>query len=461
MSNNKYAPLNSRGEWEELYSTRGTSRGNRKEPYIRICRMNLVGKKYNEAFSILDLGCGSGYGIKVLREFFPYSHIHGYDFSSNAINHCRKHLPGCSFKNFDIYSNEFPQQYDVIFFIQTLEHLNNPYTIVKKVLNTAKNRLIVSVPYRDRMPDPHHINIFNEDSFDHIEPAPKVLIDGQRVYYIFIKNTGVTLQKKHISTVSEGSSCPSLSGDINKTPLVSVIIPNYNYCKYIRDTLECLWGQTLKDWEAIIIDDCSTDNSVEIIKEYCRKDRRYKLLSTGTNQGSPNARNIGIKAARGKYLAMLDSDYVLLPESLARRIQVLESGFDFVYSDYIYMHNRQRINGRPFDAKLLYEMNYIPCLTVMFRRDIIQRVGYFDVSFKSADDYEMWLRIASHGYRFRYIPEIIAFYRVHSSNKSSRAMKVGKMDEYRKRLKDKYRELIVTNDIKKKHEFDYWKGKKT
>ena len=102
-------------------------------------------------------------------------------------------------------------------------------------------------------------------------------------------------------------------------PQISVITPCYNAESTIRETIDSVLRQTFKDWELLIIDDCSTDNSAEIIREYSSRDSRIKYFKTEEKSGSPSTpRNIGIDNASGEYIAFLDADDVWLPDKLAK-----------------------------------------------------------------------------------------------------------------------------------------------
>ena len=103
--------------------------------------------------------------------------------------------------------------------------------------------------------------------------------------------------------------------------LVSVITPMHNSGRYILDTIESVKNQTYKNWEMIIIDDCSTDNSVELVKKYIQSDERIKLIRLEENVGVAKARNKGIENSKGRYLAFLDSDDLWLPDKLNKQIK--------------------------------------------------------------------------------------------------------------------------------------------
>lgn len=128
--------------------------------------------------------------------------------------------------------------------------------------------------------------------------------------------------------------------DFNEQPLVSVIMPCYNGERFIAEAIESVLGQTYQNWELIIINDGSTDNSEKIIKELLNKDNRIRYIKNNKNKGIPATRNVGIKASKGEYIALLDQDDFWMKEKL--KIQMIEilknnSSFGLKFSNTIIM----------------------------------------------------------------------------------------------------------------------------
>ena len=121
-----------------------------------------------------------------------------------------------------------------------------------------------------------------------------------------------------------------------KSPIVSVVTPCYNSGNYIGETIESVISQTFQDWEMIIVDDCSDDNSAAIITQYVEKDSRIKYFKTEKRTGSPSApRNIGVNNSSGQYIAFLDSDDLWLPHKLESQLEYIKrTKSSFVYSNY-------------------------------------------------------------------------------------------------------------------------------
>jgi len=208
-------------------------------------------------------------------------------------------------------------------------------------------------------------------------------------------------------------------------PRVSVIIPTYNRARYLPETLESVFAQTYRDYEVIVIDDGSTDNTAEVLESYL--DRIVYVRKENGGQGS--ARNAGLKIARGEYIAFLDSDDLWLPDKLELQVRYLDEHPDvgLVFTDYVIFEekgskNKTEIGNiilskKDLTFKRLLYFNFIPNLTVMIRKSCFDNVGLFDESREliGGEDYDMWLRI-SMKYKLGHISKILAKYRQHPGN---------------------------------------------
>ena len=201
------------------------------------------------------------------------------------------------------------------------------------------------------------------------------------------------------------------------SPLVSVIIPAYNSGRFISEAIESILEQIYPELEVIVVNDGSTDNTEEIIRKY-RNRVRYIYQP---NKGLAEARNSGIRAARGKYLQFLDADDLLLPRKIERQVDFLEkfSDFDIVYSDTRYFNDLKKDNL--IDLRLphhsgyilnkLIVSNFIPINSPLFGKRCIEKVGFFKgngVYLYGVQDWEFLLRLAYAGARFKYMDEILA-----------------------------------------------------
>ena len=205
-------------------------------------------------------------------------------------------------------------------------------------------------------------------------------------------------------------------------PVVSVIIPTYNHAMYIERTLESVFQQTYKNYEIIVIDDGSTDNTQEVIKSYENK----ITYICKENEGTAKSRNLGLKIAKGRYVAFLDSDDLWMPQKLELQVTLLDKNIDIglVCTDFeIFCENEEGIKiiekrvetSFDFSFNRLFSGNFVQNSSVMVRRECFDKVGLFDEVFPIAKDYDMWLRIRRF-YEFGHIPQILARYRIHQGN---------------------------------------------
>lgn len=208
------------------------------------------------------------------------------------------------------------------------------------------------------------------------------------------------------------------------TDLVTVIIPCYNACATIEETIQSVLDQTYKKWELIIIDDCSTDNSPIIIKKFIDSDSRIIYLKTQKPSGSPSVpRNMGIEFAKGEYIAFLDADDIWLPNKLEKQLTFIKgNGYKLVYSYYEKISFEGKRENRIIRTRKstrysdLLKSNSIPCLTAIVLRDIIG-----DTRFKQIpqEDFCFWLDILRKGYIGYNLCEVTALYREVKNSRSA------------------------------------------
>jgi glycosyltransferase involved in cell wall biosynthesis len=210
-------------------------------------------------------------------------------------------------------------------------------------------------------------------------------------------------------------------------PTVSVVIPAYNAARWIEETLQSVFAQDYPDYEVIVVDDGSTDNTAEVVARF----PQVRCIRK-PNGGQASARNVGIRAAQGQYIAFLDADDVWRPEKLRVQMDLLQkTGLAWVHS-YIYYFDGQ--TGKPFDVSkplfskwflrtegniaeslMIYNRIYSP--TPVVKRSVFDEVGFFDEALllRNREDWEMWLRIAAR-YPVGIIRRPLAGYRVHPTS---------------------------------------------
>lgn len=202
--------------------------------------------------------------------------------------------------------------------------------------------------------------------------------------------------------------------------LVSIIMPSYNTGKYIADSIHSVLAQTYENWELIIVDDCSTDDTDSIVAAFA--DPRIRYLKKEVNTGAAESRNWGLREAKGRWVAFLDSDDTWHPEKLERQIRFMEeTGYKFTYTDY-----KIQLNGTwlPYiyygpdkvTKRKMKDYCYFSTITVMYDRE---HVGLIQIApVKKNNDYAMWLRIIEKTPCYR-LPECLSYYIKHDGSISS------------------------------------------
>lgn len=212
--------------------------------------------------------------------------------------------------------------------------------------------------------------------------------------------------------------------------LVSIITPCYNCEGLISQTIDSVLLQTYENWELLICDDCSIDQSKEVIESYVRKDPRIKFFKTEKSSGSPTIpRNICISNAKGRYIAFLDSDDIWLPNKLEEQVKLLEANQDtaIAFSYYEKIDEERNRNDRVVKSptitnykKLLYG-NVIGNLTGIYDT---QKVGKIYLQNTGHEDYILWLSILKQGYIARNTNNVQALYRIRNNSVSANKLKV-------------------------------------
>lgn len=180
--------------------------------------------------------------------------------------------------------------------------------------------------------------------------------------------------------------------------LVSIITPNWNCAKYISETIRSVQAQTYQNWEIIIVDDCSTDNSCEVVKYLMEADARIRLLKNPKNSGAAVSRNYALREAKGKWIAYLDSDDLWAADKLEKQLRfMVENGYKFSYTEYCEIDDDSQetgvlISGPRKVSKLgMFAFCWPGCLTVMYDREAVGLVQIEDI--KKNNDYAMWLKV--------------------------------------------------------------------
>ena len=260
-------------------------------------------------------------------------------------------------------------------------------------------------------------------------------------------------------------------------PLVSIVIPAYNAEKYIEKTLESVFNQIFTDYEIIVVDDGSTDNTPNILTKYGDKITYIRQRNSG---GPSSPRNRGIEIAKAEYIALFDSDDLMFEDKLRRQVNILDKNpeVSLVFSDFVILNEdgqqnksmfekgpvKEIINSIPqkkigcnvyrFEEPIYDEIlqnNFIGTSTVVFRKKDILEIGIFNESLIGIEDRDMWLRFSKAGKIFAYTTDVLSYYR-YMDNSLSRQTKnlVSQIDFYQRLLQNDLNSknyIIVKNRI--------------
>ena len=204
----------------------------------------------------------------------------------------------------------------------------------------------------------------------------------------------------------------------------------YNSEKFLEESLESIVQQTFSDFELIIFDDASTDATREIITSYAAKDNRITPVFNRQNSGLTVNLNRGIKMSKGAYIARMDADDVSLPTRLDKQVSFLEhhTNIDLIGTDSVdiddkgtEMHLRTVPEMHHAIIRLLPKANPITHSTVMFRKQSFAKINFYNESYRTTQDYEMWFRAAGTGLKFQNINEVLLKYRMDNAYASRKS----------------------------------------
>lgn len=209
---------------------------------------------------------------------------------------------------------------------------------------------------------------------------------------------------------------------MNTTPKVSIVVPAYNREQYVGIAIKSVLDQTYTDLELIIVDDGSTDATLEIAEQFAREDDRVRVLSDKTNRGAAYALKTGFAAARGEYVGQVDSDDILEARAIELTTAVLDDdiGCGLVFTNYVDIDE----NGKKLRPgwRCSYSYSKEKLLTVfmtfhfrLFRKSVYEQAGGIDLNFDKLEDYELCLRM-SEITRFVRVPEFLYLYRNHPNS---------------------------------------------
>lgn len=226
-----------------------------------------------------------------------------------------------------------------------------------------------------------------------------------------------------------------------KGPTVCVIMPAYNSGRFVEEAIRSVMEQTFRDWKLLVIDDGSSDNTVEIVQRLCKEDDRITLLENPRNMGVAYTRNRGLELCDGAYAALLDSDDVWHPDKLEKQLRLAKStGADVIYCSYGIMDQQGKKHCEDFlvpektDFDRTLIQGYISCSTALLSEKIVKAYRFDDRYYH--EDLALWLQILQDGCEAYGVTEVLAQYRVmegtRAANKLRSAVYRGQI--YRKML---------------------------
>lgn len=210
--------------------------------------------------------------------------------------------------------------------------------------------------------------------------------------------------------------------------LVSIVTPYYNSGEFFKKTLDSVLNQTYKNWEWIIIDDCSNEEESNSLDDLSLKDKRIRIIHNNIQSGAAYSRNIGIQNASGEFIAFLDSDDFWAYDKLEKQIAfMLENNYDFTSTFYkVFDEEKDRIifnikGPKKCNHKKFVRLDYVGCLTVVYKRSIAPDLA-IPTNLKKRNDYALWLKLSEHATCYM-LPEYLATYVRHKKNSISSGSK--------------------------------------
>ncbi len=214
--------------------------------------------------------------------------------------------------------------------------------------------------------------------------------------------------------------------------LVSIVMPAYNCEKYVVEAINSILAQTYRNWELLVLDDGSKDNTLRIIKEFSQKDSRIKALPNGKNMGVSATRNRGIELASGEWIAFLDSDDMWKPEKIEKQFEIVEKeAAEFLFTGSSYINEEGESFKGIFEVpekvtyKKLRNQNVISCSSVLVKKKYFKNIKM--EKDEMHEDYAVWLRILKLGVIAYGVNEPLLIYRISKNSKSGNKMKTVKM----------------------------------
>lgn len=185
--------------------------------------------------------------------------------------------------------------------------------------------------------------------------------------------------------------------ETTKQPLITVVMPNYNGHRFVEQAIDSVLNQTYQNFELLVVDDCSKDDSLQLIQRKAQSDKRIRVIALEHNAGVANVRNRGIKEAKGKYIALLDNDDLWTEDKLERQLAIAERGADIVYCSYDFIDEQNKTIKKSFivpqqtNFNKMLASSVISCSTSFIKTELMQ-AHPFNPEFYH-EDYVLWMEL--------------------------------------------------------------------
>ena len=262
-----------------------------------------------------------------------------------------------------------------------------------------------------------------------------------------------------------------MSAEAN-TPLVSIIVPCYNYGHFLAECLNSVLQQTYSNWECVVVDNGSTDNTSEVCKSFCTKDARFRYIHT-EQKGVSFARNTGIKHSSGKYILPLDADDKIEAAFLEKTLKAIEKQpeLTLVYSNArLFGASSGEWNLAEYQFKDLLVENSIFCTALYRRSDYEKTRGYNEDMKEGFEDWDFWIGLLKGGGKVYKVPEVLFYYRIRAQSRNH-SLDESKQIQLRKQIYMQHKEAYVgvvghtTSDVPAMRQgdtgFTQWPGDST
>jgi len=214
-------------------------------------------------------------------------------------------------------------------------------------------------------------------------------------------------------------------------PLISIITPVYNASPFLKETIKSVKDQTFKDWEWIIVDDCSSDSSVDVITSYASGDSRIHLIRLDINSGTGVAKNIALSHARGRFITFIDSDDLWKPEKLELQVNfMMNNNYPICFTSYMLMDQTGRDKDKIISVKSsVNQHQYLKNTIIGFSTSMIDKniTGSFEfIGLRSREDTHLWITLLGKGFVAYGLNEVLTRYRVHDHSITTNKLKAAR-----------------------------------